>query len=144
MSTAKNKDKSEGGKANTVTAKPVQAGPGRPTTPKAPRDAHQLALADALEAAEKARDEAELVYGATPTVQTQLAMFSAELRVASGWAAYCRAQGIHATALKYAEDRNKIAARIAALQELLAVDTLKGLKEHLAMVAAAAGRGGDE
>lgn len=131
------KDKSKAGKANTVSAKPVQTGAGRPKSPTAPRDAHQVALYHAVEAAELARDEAELVYGATPSVQTELALFSAELRVASGWAAYCRAQGIHTTALKYAGDRTKIAARVAALRELLATDIVEEINAQADREAAA-------
>lgn len=114
-----------------------QAGPGRPRNPGPPRGDHQLALADAVEAAELARDEAELTYGATPTVAAELALFSAELRVASAWSAYCRSQGIHSTALKYAEDRTKLAARVAALRELLATDVVASINAKAEREAAA-------
>lgn len=134
------KNKAENLPEVASSPKPVQAGPGRPKNPGPPRGDHQLALAAAVDVAELARDEAEVAYGATPTVATELALASAELRVASAWAAYCRAQGIHASAIKYGDLSTKWTGRIAAIRELLAVDMIEALQNRAGREDALGGR----
>lgn len=122
--------------------RPPKQGPGRPRKPQAPRTDAQVSLASAIETAELARDEAARAYGGVTNVAAELALLSAELSVSTAWAAYLRSTGDHTHALKYAEDRTKVAGRIAALRELVAVDMLDALKARQDQLAAAAGRVG--
>lgn len=111
----------------TDALKPPRAGPGRPRKPTAPRTDAQARLADAVVAAEAARDAAEAAYGAASTVAAETTLLAAELAVGSAWSAYLRAQGNHAHAIRYGEVVVKFAGRIAALRELAAVDQLDAL-----------------
>ena len=105
-------------------AKAPKAGPGRPVSPGPPRNEAQVRMAAAVESAELEREAADLAYGEAASVANELALLSAEMRLSTAWSAYCRAQNIHTTAIKYAEDRTKFAGRIAALRELVATDQL--------------------
>lgn len=104
--------------------RPPKQGPGRPRKPQAPRTDAQVSLAVAIETAELARDEAARAYGGVTNVAAELALLSAELSVSTAWAAYLRSTGDHTHALKYAEDRTKVAGRIRDLRELVATDQL--------------------
>lgn len=104
--------------------RPPKQGPGRPRKPQAPRTDAQVSLASAIETAELARDEAARAYGGVTNVAAELALLSAELSVSTAWAAYLRSTGDHTHALKYAEDRTKVAGRIRDLRELVATDQL--------------------
>ena len=125
----------------TTTTPPVKRGPGRPRNPTPPRNDQQAALAVKTEEAEARLDLAQAAYAETATVAVELEMLRAEMSVASAWASYCRAQNIHATALKYAEDRSRLAGRVAGLRELLAADELAALKARAAREDALRGKG---
>lgn len=121
-------------KPRTTPAKPAPAsrppvlpGPGRPRKPRPPRTEQQAALAAALEAAEAQLDAATEAYGREDTVAAELRMLRAEMTVASVWASYCRAQGNLTHAIKFADDRSRLAGRIAGLRELRAADQLAAL-----------------
>lgn len=106
---------------------PMLPGPGRPRKPRAPRTEQQAALAVALEAAEAQRDAALEAYAADTSVAAELRLLRAGLAVASAWASYLRAQGLHTWACKYAEQEVRLAGRIAGLRELEAADKLDKL-----------------
>lgn len=112
--------------------KAPQRGPGRPRKPGAPRSAAQARLAEVIETAEQARDEAAEKYSGDSSVAAELELLSAELGVASAWAAYMRSEGNHTHAIKYGEDRTKTSGRIAALRELLVRDSLDELEARKA------------
>lgn len=116
-------------KANRKVA-PPKPGPGRPRKPRAPRDDRQADLAAAVEIAEAERDAAAAAYANDTTVAAEVRLLRAEVGTATAWGALCRAQGIHTHALKYGDLEAKLAARIAALRELLAVDLLAALAER--------------
>lgn len=107
--------------------KPPKAGPGRPRKPQAPRSDAQVHLAAVIVAREEERDEAAEAYSAGNTVAAELRLLSTELSVSTAWAAYLRSEGNHTHALKYAEDRTKVANRISALREILLADKLDQL-----------------
>lgn len=102
-------------------------GAGRPRKPTAPRTENQAELAVALAAAERALDEAAAAAAKDPTVAAALRELEAEQRMASRWAAYLRSQGLHTSALKYAEQIPKLAGRVVALRERLSDDLLAEL-----------------
>lgn len=103
-------------------------GPGRPRKPTAPRTNDQVRLAEAVTAAETVRDAAEAAYSKKATVATETDLLAAELTVSTAWSSYLRAQGNHTHALKYGEVAVKLAGRIAALRELVAVDQIDALR----------------
>lgn len=107
--------------------KAPKAGPGRPRKPQAPRGDAQVHLAAVIVAREEERDEAAEAYSTGNTVAAELRLLSAELSVSTAWAAYLRSGGNHTYALKYAEDRTKVANRISALREILLADKLDQL-----------------
>lgn len=110
-----------------TTPVPPLRGPGRPRKPTAPRTADQARLGDAVSAAEAVRDAAEAAYSAKASVATEMALLASELTVASSWGAFLRSQGNHAQSLKYGDIAVKLAGRLAALRELIAVDQLDAL-----------------
>jgi len=105
-----------------------KSGPGRPAKPKPPRSAQQTRLAAAVEKAEDALEVAAAAYQASRSVTNEVVLLSCELSVASAWAAYLRAQGDFMNATRCSGDASKIAANLARLRELVAVDQIEALK----------------
>lgn len=107
-----------------------KTGPGRPSKPKPPRSAQQARLAAAVEKAEDALEVAAAAYQASRTVTHEVYLLSCELSVASAWAAYLRSQGDFTNATRCSGDASKIAANLARLRELVAVDQIEALKSR--------------
>lgn len=94
---------------------------------EAPQSAEQQRLGIQVQEAEARRELAAGVYATSKTVAAELALLQAELEVAGGWAAYLRSANLHTHSLKWADQQQKLASRIAALRELAATDLLAEL-----------------
>lgn len=106
-------------------------GAGRPRKLMSPLSADkQVELAAAVVVVELERETAAAAYGKSTTVAAEIRLLRAEMSVASAWAAYCRSQGGHGHAIRYAEVETKLAGRIAVLREIEAVDRLKEIHDR--------------
>ncbi len=110
--------------------KPPRKGAGRPKKPQAPQGSEQVRLAQKITEAETRRDLSDAEYAQNKTVAAELAKHQGYMEVASAWSAYLRATGNHTHALKWADAYTKLAARVAALRELAAVDLLQEIAER--------------
>lgn len=103
-------------------------GPGRPRKATPPRTAYQAQLAVAIDTAETRLDVASAAFAGATTVAAELELYLARVGVASAWAAFLRAQGLHTHALKYGEEEARFARNVATLRETLIFDLLNARK----------------
>lgn len=108
----------------TVAPASPRRGPGRPRKATAPRTEHQADLAQALAVAEARLDKARAAFCKSSLVAAELELYLARVGVASGWAAYLRAQGDHTNSLRYGEEEARFARAAAGLREILVFDLL--------------------
>lgn len=92
--------------------------------PPPPQIPEQERLGKVVKATEKRREAAAAAYKKDKTVAAELELMQLELEVAVAWSAYHRATADHIDAIKYSDQAQKLAGRIAALRELVVSDLL--------------------
>jgi hypothetical protein len=99
-------------------------GAGAPKKVQVPQSQEQVRLGIQVQEAEARREVVAQTYGQTKTVASELALLQADMEVSTAWSAYLRATNNHTHSLKWADQVQKLASRVAALRELAATDLL--------------------
>lgn len=108
------------------------AGAGRPRNATAPRSETQAELADRIDAAEEAHEQAIIARRTDDNIHAQMRELACEYAISSAWAAYLRAQGNHTWAMQYIALAVKQDSRVTAIRELLIGDRLDEVEDALA------------
>lgn len=129
MSTPASTPSPKSSKSPKAPLKPRKGG-GRPQAVKPPQNAEQARLGLQVQEAEIRREAMALCYATSKTVASELALLQADMEVSTAWSAYLRATNNHTHSLKWADQVQKLASRIAALRELAATDLLTELADR--------------